>query len=183
MLAGNTPLPVGFTSIATITAAGGEGSVTFSSIPATYTDLQIRAIDRDTNTGTNDGGLFIQFNGDTASTYPSHEMYGNGTSVTAAGNILNNRISSTGGGSKAGQLSANFGVSIWDIADYTNTSKYKTVKGVYGNDYNASATNVYVGMVSGLWMSTAAINSITIAASVTFAAGSTFALYGIKGAA
>lgn len=175
----------GFTSIATITAAGGESSLTFSSIPQTYTDLQLRVFAKDTFTGSASATQsIIYFNGDTAANYAYHQMYGNGSAVSSTGNssatsmaIIPDFLLGTG-------LTNIFGAGIYDIADYRNTSKYKTLKALGGGDWNVSTTNASVGLGSGLWMSTAAITSITLLkANSGFAAGSIFALYGIKAAA
>jgi hypothetical protein len=74
---------------------------------------------------------------------------------------------------------SNFGVSVVDILDYANTSKNKTTRALAGQERNSTGV---VNFWSSLWMSTSAINSITIVPdSSTFRAGSKFALYGIKG--
>jgi len=53
LLVGNDPyIPTDFESIATTTLSTNTASVTFSSIPATYTHLQIRATARVVGTGT-----------------------------------------------------------------------------------------------------------------------------------
>jgi hypothetical protein len=176
-----------FTSIATVTAAGGETSLTLSSIPSTYTDLHLRIMAKDTLTSTAaSGGVTLTLNNDTGTNYVFHRLYGNGSSVVADG--------STGGTSFAG-ISADmpysqtaqanvFGVSIWDFSDYANTSKNKTLRVLSGVDWNTSTTSAYARISSGLWTSTSAITSIQITpVQVAFAAGSTVALYGIKAAA
>jgi hypothetical protein len=64
--------------------------------------------------------------------------------------------------------------------DYTNTNKNKTARSLWGYDANGSG---YVGLYSGLWRNTSAINRIDyVPASGTFPQYSSFALYGIKGA-
>lgn len=180
-----TPVvPTAYSSIATVTAAGGETTLTFSSIPGTYTDLQIRGIARNTNTGNNQAGISIRFNGDsTAANYVLHELYGNGTSAAAWNATSSGSAGSQNTGEAGGALGANmFGASIIDVANYTSTSKYKTIKMIAGVDSNTT-TVTFVGMMSGLWLSTSAVTSITIVSPYAMAAGSTFALYGIKGAA
>ena len=70
-------------------------------------------------------------------------------------------------------------MSIIDIIDYASTTKNKTVRAFFGLDLNGSGS---VTLGSGLWMNTNAITDINInAAADPMAAGSTFALYGIKG--
>ena len=168
-----------YESIATVTVgSGGAADITFSSIPATYSHLQIRGIGRTTTSNTDDN-LYMQFNGDTATNYAAHYLYGNGSSVTAAAaasqaNEVACRI--TGASSTSGI----FGTAVVDILDYANTNKYKTTRVLTGHDQNGSG---FVFFVSGLWQSTSAINSIKLYVSPNnIAQYSQFALYGIKGA-
>ena len=75
-----------------------------------------------------------------------------------------------------------FGAFIIDIHDYSSTSKYKTVRGFGGLDANNSSVDLEINLISGVWMNTAAISSITLSANDPFTTTTTFALYGIKGA-
>jgi hypothetical protein len=70
---------------------------------------------------------------------------------------------------------------VADIFDYTNTSKYTTMRTLAGCDTNG---NGEMGFKSGLWMNTNAVTTITIVNndSSNFSQYSSFALYGIKGA-
>ena len=66
--------------------------------------------------------------------------------------------------------------------DYASTSKYKTVRAITGTNANTSSANFAVSLGSGLWQSTNAITSVTIANGYDFfSTSTTFALYGIKG--
>jgi hypothetical protein len=160
-------------AISAITLSSAQSTITFSNIPQTYSHLQIRAISRSTTTG--ESGM-ITFNGDTAANYQRHYLYGSGaTAVSGAGTSASNidimYINSSA-------TTANtFAVNILDILDYSNTSKYKTVRLLAGADFNGSGN---VGLYSGAWRSTSAITSITITPSSSIAQYSSFALYGIK---
>lgn len=169
-----------FESIATATPSGVT-SVTFSSIPSTYKHLQIRGIGR-TNGGANSSYLITAtFNSDsTAANYAYHYLRGNGTNAaavgtTATGNAIIGLFPSSGSTASA------FGATICDILDYANTSKYKTIRGFTGSDTNTASASFSVNLNSSLWLSTSAVTSLTITGEAAFAAGSTFALYGIKG--
>lgn len=180
-----TPVvPTAYSSIATVTAAGGETSLTFSSIPQTYTDLQIRAIYKDTYSGGVSYDKFLlTFNGDSGTNYAWHCLAGNGTTATGTGSTTVSSIQIWGGTTSNSSLASMFGASIIDIANYTNTSKYKTLKALAGSDGNISSTSFWIALHSGLWMSTSAVTSITLSKFDTaIAAGTTFALYGIKAA-
>lgn len=184
---GVAPVTTSYESIASVTVgSGGSATVSFSSIPATYTHLQVRLIAKSTETLYNQSdAINFYFNADTTYTnYRSHWLRGNGTSASAgqiqsAGyNIYSGTIAS-GHSSQASM----FGAQIIDILDYANTNKYKTVRTLDGDDMNNSAEGL-VGLYSGLWMSTSAITGLTfnVTNGANFAQYSQFALYGIKGA-
>jgi len=165
-----------YESIASVTASGGETSLTFSSIAGTYASLQIRGISRRNAAGGFANGL--QINSDTGSNYAYHYLRGTGAAAQATGASSQTFIIGTASAS-ATHAASIFGVTIFDILDYASTTKYKTVRGFGGFDANGSGT---IDLASGLWMNTAAITSVSLyAQGDAFAAGSTFALYGIKG--
>ena len=185
-LAGNTAFnPSSYESIATFTASGGETSTTFGSIAGTYSALQLRVLYRDTyNTDAQTCDLLMQFNGDTTSAnYTLHYLRGNGSVAFASGGTSNGYIQMTFFGVSAASTASVYGVGIADIQDYASTTKYKTVRGFGGGDNNGVGTTSYrLGLSSGLWLSTSAITSIKVMPGITaFAAGTTIALYGIKG--
>lgn len=186
MLAGNDAyIPTSFESIATVTATGGESSLSFTSIPATYQHLQVRGIARDTSTAFyGDIGLKFRFNSDSGNNYASHQLYGNGSSAGTSSATSANGISGWFGQVNSGSSNTTvYGVSILDIHDYASTTKNKTTRLFAGSSANQTTTDFGVALSSGLWMSTSAITSITILANyANIAAGTTFALYGIRGA-
>lgn len=186
-LIGSFPTPVtsSFESIATATGTGSNTFVTFSSIPSTYTSLQIRAVYRDTNTpGTTRQNLNLEFNGSGSPNYAVHYLQGDGAVASAAG-FVNYPFVVINGAGAAGNTTANvYGASIIDIHDYASTSRNKTVRYFCGiNDNTATAGSQRISVGSGLWMSTSAITSIkVICGDTAFATGTTISLYGIKGA-
>jgi hypothetical protein len=172
LLAGNSFYqPSSFESIATSTATGST-TITLGSIPSGYKHLQIRAIMRTTGTtGVNN----MQINGDTGTNYARHWLRGTGTTATATGQASQTSI-------WAGHdVSATNAVAptIVDILDANSTSKYKTIRAFTGYEYNS--TDCQILLTSGLWMSTAAVTSITFIAGSNFASGTQIALYGIRG--
>jgi hypothetical protein len=172
--------PSSYESIATVTVgSGGSATITFTSIPATYTHLQIRCIARSTQAAAN-FGILMYFNGITtqSSNYAAHALRGNGSSVSAFGGTTES-IQSVGAGANA--TSGVFGAVVWDILDYTNTNKNKVVRALGGYDNNGSGI---IQLSSGmLYSSQPVISSITFATTGNdFAQYSQFALYGIKGA-
>ena len=165
-----------FESIQTTTVGTAVSTVTFSSIPQTYTHLQIRAICR-LGESTSDNNIFMQFNGDTAANYSNHYLYGSGSGAASNGGVSSSNMPCmrcTGSTSTANM----FGAGIIDILDYANTNKYKTLRSISGNDQNGSG---FAFMQSGNWRSTAAITSVSfVVATSNIAVNSSFALYGVK---
>ena len=163
--------------------AAGASSVTFSSIPSTYTHLQIRWIARDSGTTNNFRAIKLQFNSDTGSNYSQHILFSDGSSVTAYSATSDDSAGTDGvaGMIPDSQKTASaFAAGVWDILDYANTSKYKTARLLVGCDLNGSGR---MSLSSGLWMNTNAITSITIADNNdNFVQYSQFALYGVKSA-
>jgi hypothetical protein len=175
MLAGNPVfISDSYDSIETISVgSGGQSSISFTSIPATYKHLQIRAFNR---CSVNSGRLRFQFNGDTAGNYSSHYILGTGSSALAGGSTNDTRLN----GAYNNATASVFSVDIIDILEYANTNIYKTVRNLSGVDTNS--VNGEVFYASGSWRSTSAVSSILM----YFDAGditqySSFALYGIKG--
>lgn len=171
-----------FESIATVTVgAGGTSTVEFTSIPSTYTHLQVRALGKMTNSGTATGAITMRFNTDTSSNYNAHRLLGeNGTLY--AQNYSGTYIDFVGQWTLASSSANVFSVAIIDILDYANTNKYKTIRSLNGAEGNSTAI-ADIALSSGLWRSTSAIDTIKFSGS-NFSGGlaqySHFALYGIK---
>jgi len=176
MAAGST-----YTPIATTTLASNQGTVTFSSIPTTYTDLRLII-----KGGFVDNGFIFGIrvgNGsvDSGTNYSFTWMRGNGTSATSG------RYSgmTLGAACEEGKDDLN-NICIVDFMNYSNTSTYKTWVTRKGNAGNTTDSTV------NLWRSTSAINTIAIAESGAggtgsfnygnMLAGTTFTLYGIQAA-
>jgi hypothetical protein len=173
-----------FESIATLTAAGGETSLSFTSIPATYQHLQIRFSARSLRTNSSPGSenLNLQFNGDTGSNYAFHFLRGDGTNVVPGASTSTTQINVNNAVIASGSSNTTtYSPGIIDIHDYAVTTKNKTVTALCG--YAFAVANGRYALSSGFRNSTSAITSIALTADgQQFASGSVFALYGIKGA-
>lgn len=169
-----------YVSLATSTVgSGGSSSITFSSIPTTYTHLQIRSIGRIDQANTDDN-VYFRFNGDSGANYAGHYFFGTGANpavgAAATGQTQGVACRTTGGSSGANM----FGIGVCDILDYRNTNKNKTVRVLTGHDQNGSGLTF---LMSTLWQNTSAVTSITLfTLAGNFTQYSQFALYGIKGA-
>jgi len=170
-----------YESIATFTGNGSANSVTFSSIPQTYTSLQIRCFGMVT-LGISTNRLKLNFNSDTGNNYAYHSLIGDGSSVSTETGI--NQAAIDNMGTVMGSTYAP-APTIIDIHDYTATSRNKTVRSFTGADGNIASGSFRILLSSGLWMNTSAITSIDVAltnGSLAFTTSSVISLYGIKGA-
>jgi hypothetical protein len=172
---GVAPSLAAYESIATVTVGGaGQSSISFTSIPSTFTHLQVRGIARRSSGNTN---TIVRFNSDTGNNYSAHYLLGNGATASAGGEASVSRFYFDILTASA----TSYSVGVMDILDYANTNKYKTARTLAGIDLNGSGT---IWLTSGSWRNTAAITTVTLSleSSANFEQYTTFALYGIKGA-
>ena len=163
-----------FTLVEAKSLSTAVASVTFSSIPQIYTDLVLKISARQ---GSENAHSF-RFNGDSGNNY-SHQILGtDGSSASSA--LTTGAPQIVARGINPGGATANtFGNLEYYIPNYTNTSYYKTVSVDGVNETNA--TEIYSGLVAGIWNSTSAVTSIEILARAgNLVQYSTFYLYGIK---
>jgi len=166
-------MAVTYDPIATNTLASPATTLTFSSIPSTYTDLVIVC-----NLGqTGPANVGLRYNGDSGSNYSSTVFYAVGTAAPASGNYTD--MTHGYGLNAAGQLPNTITASgIIQIFSYSSTVAKKTSLSKYANTGLAEITSF-----CSTWRSTAVINSIELFSySSSYLAGSSFTLYGIKAA-
>lgn len=164
MTAGKT-----YQALATVSPSG-TALITFSSIPATYTDLRIVVAGA---VAAGSQNFWVQFNNDTATNYSRTALSGDGASAASMRESSVNSIYIE----RYSYLTTGQSVHTVDVMNYANTTTYKTLL--------ARGSNAGVGtsLIAGLWRSTSAITEIDlIISSSTFATGSTATLYGIASA-
>jgi hypothetical protein len=167
-----------YESIATTTLTGNQTTITFSSIPSTYTHLQLRILARSNKAGQAYDYLRLRINGASGSSYSRHALLGNGSAASA--NVTANDTLIGMGEIPAATASSNiFGGSVIDLLDYKDTNKNRTVRGLIGEDKNGSGT---IYLASGAYYSTTAVSSLSLFCGDggDFTQYSTFALYGIN---
>ena len=173
--------PSSFESIATATGTGSNYIIEFTSIPSTYSHLQIRIVANASYAVSSSltGSLAVTFNSDTGANYSYHRLSGDGATAVSAGTADSTSMifNTVPYGSTYADI---YGAAIVDIADYASTTKNKTMRVFCGADANGSGN---IRLTSGLWMSTSAVTSVKLTASsaITLNTPTTFALYGIKG--
>ena len=153
-----------------------QASVTFSNLVAsygsTYQHLQIRAVAQHTT-----GGLdtdYMRINGVSTNSYSWHQLRGNGSTVSSiAGSTTDKMFVQF-----VGDDTNKFGVAIIDILDPFETTKYTTIRSFTGGEDDAGGK--LVGLLSGLYQATTAVDSISINASTgSLNTGSRFTLIGL----
>jgi hypothetical protein len=165
-----------YTLIDSEVLASSQASVTFSSIPATYTDLVLRISARGGGTNT----INLTFNGVTTSTYSVTRLTGNGSSAASAAGSSLTAISVRGTTNNNAYTSSTFSNAEIYIPSYT-ASQNKPVSSFGVNENNA--TSSFLSVDAGLSSNTAAITSITLTTGdTTFDTDSSFYLYGISNA-
>lgn len=161
-----------YTPIATTTLGSNSGTVTFSSIPSTYTDLVLVI-----NSGATQAvDAIMRFNNDSTALYSFTTLSGDGTSATSARRSAKTEIYLDWVASLPTTITDNM---IVQIMNYSNTTTYKTA--IARHNLASGGTDAIVG----LWRSTSAINRVDIinaGSAGIFLAGSTFTLYGITAA-
>jgi hypothetical protein len=162
--------------ISSSTLSGTQSSVTFSSIPSTYTDLKLVMSARSDASGNNYGtGIKIYFNGSNSSLtyrrlYNSNGNPGSDNGANGLAGII----------AAAGQTANTFSNGELYIPNYAS-SNYKSISSDAVPENNG--TTYQSQIIATLWSSTAAITSLTLvteSGTDNFVSGSTFYLYGIK---
>lgn len=178
---GAAPANTAYESIATVSLSGAQSTIDFTGISSTYKHLQLRGILLNAVSGDNVAIRLGNGSIDTGSNYASHQLQGDGSSASAAASTSQTAAYLSG----VCQASSSYPFAfVYDILDYSNTNKYKTIRGLSGQDGNGTGTPTSwrVQLISGLWQSTSAVTNVR----VYLPAGnlgnySQVALYGIKG--
>ena len=172
-------------AISSITLSADTTSITFSSIPQTYTHLQLICMTRISRVNNDPSSNQLSFNGDSGANYAYHGIFAGANSVAPdSGGVGSTSLMYIGTNASNGTAAGTYAPMIIDILDYSKTNKYKVARSITGFSQNTSGSgNRSMAVRSGLWTNTNAITSMTFNPNVNqFMAGSTFTLYGIKGA-
>ena len=159
--------------------SGGVSSVTFSSIPATYTDLVVKISARGTRTDQEFDTFTFNFNGDTSTVYSYRNVYGLSGATGSLNSSAGAAILAAVYDDTALATANTFGNAEIYIPNYTSAN-YKSISADSVSETNA-ANGAIAALGAGLFSKTTAISSITFAqGSNNIAQYSTFYLYGIK---
>jgi hypothetical protein len=162
-------MPATYEPIATTTLGSATATITFNSIPGTYTDLRLVIV------GTSSGGYgYLRFNSDSGTNYSLTDLEGNSNGVVRSARYTNQaQIYFYGGYTNLGSNPMTSSVDIFSYAGSTNKTCI-VCDGGQGSSVSAAIRLV------GLWRSTSAITRIDIVnAAGDFNTGTTATIYGI----
>ena len=181
-LAGSGGVEGDYELIESYVLGSAQTSVTFSSLgtySSTYKHLQVRYTARASTGGSSLAAVYSRLNGDSGSNYSLHNLFGNGSSVSSSATAPD--VWALSGLTPLSGVTANvFSATVIDLLDPYSTTKNKTFRTLSG--IALSGIN-RIDLQSGNWRNTSAITSweILSGGSNSFAIGSRFSLYGIKG--
>jgi len=168
-----------YTLIAKVTVgSGGSSTVSFTSIPSTYNNLQVLYMARCDHASTRQN-LYINFNSDTtASNYSWNGIYGyysGGSNQTGGNNGAYKIVGDVSGANSAANAFVNGSVFIGGY-----TSSYK--KNVWGDPaLHSTDTDIFRSQYNNTWTGTGSISTIDFTlANGSFVQNTTFYLYGIS---
>jgi hypothetical protein len=164
-------VPATFEPIATTTLSSAANTITFSSIPATYTDLRLTLVLNSAATQY----VTFRLNADSGSNYSYTWMDGSGSAAASGRGTNDSLVYISQRTITSGQV-AFFTLDLFSYAGSTN----KTILTTNSQDENGSG---FVGNQVALWRNTSAITEIQLRSGVSiYGAGTTATLYGIKNA-
>ena len=165
-------MPVTYEPIQTTTLGSSTATVTLNSIPQTYTDLVIVMNYKSTNSPTGGSVVTARVNNDSSSLYSTKTLEGNGSGNLSQGqsNQAQTWLIGFQGIANAGPYTT-----VMNINNYSNTTSTKTHLTLTGSGS--------IAIYAGLYRGTAGISRVDITSgNGSFAANSTFTVYGIKAA-
>ena len=159
-----------YTPIATQTLGSAAASITFSSIPGTYTDLRLVL----TCTTSVADSVIVQYNADTATNYSAVLLTGSGAAAASTNTTSATSIRLHNVGQTSTTVPETFSLDVFSYAGATN----KTALATSATDTNGAGS---VELTCGLWRSTSAITQVTLKlfGGNNFATGTIATLWGI----
>ena len=142
-------------------------SITISSIPGTYKNLQL--IVRNFKPSSDNASFQIRYNSDSSSSYADTGT--NATNETASQSSINVGVAADNGTAQ--------GLTVMDIWDYANTDTWKTSRSTSFANNGTTTTNYNTYTNQGIFTKTTAISSINILCTGNFTSGTAY-LYGVS---
>jgi hypothetical protein len=175
-------MPKTYEPIATSTLGSAAATISFTSIPSTYTDLVIVVYAN----ATASNHLYARW---------GNGSYDSGTNYSNTGMFARSTTNDYGSANNTNTVwarlspytysvpnaTSTFGTTLVSLQNYSNTTTYKTalsrIAGIGANDYAGTEAAI------NLWRNTAAINQIQfLLPTGSFNTGTTITIYGVKAA-
>ena len=154
-------------AIATTTLGSAASTITFSSIPATYTDLRLVLVGTGSSSGVN---VNLRLNNDSGTNYSQTSLVGNGSAASSYRSTSASQFSDS-----QTYFDATVKMKTFDIMSYAGSTNKTVLFSGYGDMNGSGAVESNVG----LYRSTSVINRIDLSVVISFLAGTTATLYGI----
>ena len=173
-------MPATYNLIASNTLTTTTATITFNNIPATYTDLVLRATTRITDALSAGSPMQVRLNNNTSAIYSTTQLRGSGSAGSSSSrysnDVFTNGILSNGGSTTSSTFAS---IEIY-IPSYANTTQNKVMSAISSTENNASTA--FIDATAHLVRTTSAISRIDIldTNANNFVSGSSFFLYGIK---
>jgi hypothetical protein len=151
--------------IAEVSGTGSSGVLTFSSIPATYRELEISIYGRSDTAATNALVQMTAENTPTAGAYDFENLFGNTSSAGAAQNLGASdyiQVGAVPGASSTANVYST--IKVW-LPEYAKTSNFKSTLSFSAGIQTLTTGNLTVSVVGGLIEQTAAISILKLALS------------------
>jgi hypothetical protein len=165
-------MPQTYEAIATTTLAVNTLTITFNSIPQTYTDLVCVCVGYGAGGG---GSIVVKVNNNSSTIYNTSYVYTDGSSIVSAktgdlttGCFMGRLMTST----------TDMGGGYFHIMNYTSTSTFKTMIG----QNTASAPITWFSIGNARTTTAVTRLDLTVESSLPFASGFQATIYGIKSA-
>ena len=168
-----------YQAIASQVLASTAASVTFSSIPGTYTDLKLVYSYRDSNSGgVGSGAQYAYFNTRTGTPFSYISLYGSGSSAGSLKSPNYGWLTFDWQPQTNGSTANTFDSGELYIPNYTSSSSIQTLS---LSTSESNTTTVAITALAQLYRGSAPITSITLGTngSDSYLANSRFDLYGI----
>lgn len=164
-----------YDSIQTVSLSSTQATVSFTSIPQTYTDLILTIQPVRGGTGTD---ILAQFNSDTGANYTRITYYTSGTNATTLSTMVTGATSARFNYSTAARTNGSSAYQI-HFGDYSGTVLKKNI---FSQGILVSNTEQYADTTTNWWNNSNAITRIDLFqdGDRIWGAGSIFSLYGIK---
>ena len=165
-----------YVKIATVSLGSAASTISFTSIPSTYTDLLIMGSLRNSAADTNTDTV-LTFNSNTSS-YSGRRLAGNGSSASSDTQGATNGYYFSLTGEGTNWTASTFSNGSIYIPNYTSSNN-KSISTDAVAENNGTAASAQ--LAAGLWSNSAAITSITLTSgNGNFVQYSTATLYGIS---